>query len=77
MRFRGWLQLLAVLAIGIYQLTLSKVLRRWIACRFHPTCSEYGIMAVEKYGFVDGVRKTWARLRRCRPDNLETCIDYP
>lgn len=77
MRFSGWFQIVAVCLIGVYQLTLSKVLRRWITCRFHPTCSEYGIVAIQKYGFTDGVKRTWKRLRRCRPDNLETCIDYP
>jgi len=77
MRFSSWLQLLAVLLIGFYQLTLSRLLRRWVVCRFHPTCSEYGIIAIQKHGLANGVGLTWRRLRRCRPDNLETCIDWP
>ncbi|MGA2919261.1 membrane protein insertion efficiency factor YidD [Methanoregula sp.] len=51
--------------------------KRGIRCRFYPTCSEYGIMAIQKYGVFKGIRKTWNRLTRCRPDNFESCIDYP
>jgi putative membrane protein insertion efficiency factor len=37
------------------------------ACRFTPTCSEYAMQAVEKYGAIRG---TWAavkRILRCQP----------
>jgi hypothetical protein len=46
-------------------------------CRFYPTCSDYGILAIQKYGVIKGIIKTWNRLYRCRPNNLESCIDYP
>jgi len=77
MRFEGWGQLFFVFAVGVYQLTLSKVLRKRIQCRFHPSCSEYGILAVEKYGFREGFRKTVRRIARCRPSNQESCMDFP
>jgi putative membrane protein insertion efficiency factor len=51
--------------------------KRGMHCRFHPTCSNYGIIAIQKYGVITGIRKTWDRLKRCRPDNFESCIDYP
>lgn len=36
-------------------------------CRFHPTCSEYGYAAIEKYGiFRGGGRALW-RVLRCNP----------
>jgi len=47
--------------------------KRWIspmlpsACRFHPTCSEYMIEAVERYGAVRGIAKGVRRLLRCHP----------
>jgi putative membrane protein insertion efficiency factor len=64
--------------IKFYQNFLSPHLRkRGVRCRFHPTCSNYGILAIQKYGVFKGIRKTWNRLYRCRPDNLESCMDYP
>ncbi|WBB79562.1 membrane protein insertion efficiency factor YidD [Micromonospora sp. WMMD882] len=48
--------------------------RRWLSahwpgrCRFTPTCSAYGLTAVERYGLAVGGRLTADRLRRCRPD---------
>lgn len=68
---------LLLLAIRVYRRGLSPILARWSRCRFHPTCSEYAEQAIRSYGAIDGVRRTWRRLRRCRPDNFESCIDYP
>jgi putative membrane protein insertion efficiency factor len=36
-------------------------------CRFTPTCSAYGQLAIERYGLRVGARMTAARLARCRP----------
>ena len=36
-------------------------------CRFVPTCSAYGLEAVERYGAGAGLRLTARRLARCRP----------
>ncbi|MFI5496117.1 membrane protein insertion efficiency factor YidD [Actinoplanes sp. NPDC051859] len=36
-------------------------------CRFTPSCSAYGLEAVQRYGTRRGLRLTAARLRRCRP----------
>jgi putative membrane protein insertion efficiency factor len=51
--------------IKIYQLIISP----WIgpSCRFTPTCSQYGIEALKKYGPVKGVWLTMKRLARCNP----------
>lgn len=38
-------------------------------CRFIPTCSEYGIEAIEKYGACKGGWLTFKRLLRCNPFN--------
>jgi putative membrane protein insertion efficiency factor len=37
------------------------------ACRFVPTCSEYAIEAVERYGAVRGGLMALGRLLRCHP----------
>lgn len=36
-------------------------------CRYTPTCSAYGLAAVQRYGTREGLRLTAGRLRRCRP----------
>ena len=37
------------------------------ACRYVPTCSEYALEAVERYGVVRGSVKALGRLLRCHP----------
>ena len=54
--------------IRLYQATVSKVLRSAGAqCRFTPTCSHYGVGAIQKYGTVFGGVKTAGRILRCAP----------
>lgn len=36
-------------------------------CAFYPTCSEYTIQAVEKYGVFKGLYKGLLRILRCHP----------
>jgi putative membrane protein insertion efficiency factor len=61
--------------IKIYQKTLSfdygmlKYLFPNGYCRFHPTCSEYGYQAIEKYGLFKGGLLTLYRILRCNPFN--------
>ena len=38
-------------------------------CRFQPTCSEYAIAAVNKYGIIKGGLKALWRVIRCNPWN--------
>lgn len=37
------------------------------ACRFTPTCSEYTIEALEKYGFAKGLAMGIKRVGKCHP----------
>nr|WP_304363227.1 membrane protein insertion efficiency factor YidD [Gilliamella apicola] len=45
------------------------------ACRFEPSCSEYALLAIEKYGVLKGWKLTLDRLKRCKPPNGGK--DYP
>ena len=55
----------AIALVRVYQWTLSPIIGR--QCRFQPTCSNYYIEAVNKYGFVSGtIRGAW-RICRCNP----------
>ena len=67
----------AIFLIKLYQKTLSPILGRWLKCRYYPTCSQYAILSIEKYGIKIGTKKAYCRLIRCRPDNLDSCIDLP
>ena len=59
---------MAQLALGLirlYQNTVSKVLPS--VCRFQPTCSQYAVQAIKKYGFVRGSCMAAKRIVRCNP----------
>jgi putative membrane protein insertion efficiency factor len=56
-----------ILAVRGYQYTLSPLLGP--CCRFYPSCSQYFILAVRKYGPVHGAWKGVGRVCRCHPWN--------
>jgi uncharacterized protein len=69
---------LAILTIRVYQATLARFLSgQGLRCRHHPTCSQYGILAYEKYGFFKATRLTWRRFYDCHPDSQRPFIDFP
>lgn len=37
------------------------------SCRFYPTCSEYAIQALRKYGVIKGGWKSIVRISKCHP----------
>jgi uncharacterized protein len=37
------------------------------SCRYTPTCSEYAMEAIERYGIFRGGMKAVARILRCHP----------
>lgn len=51
--------------IRCYQLALSPIMGN--ACRFYPSCSHYGIEAIEKHGAIIGSYLTVKRILRCQP----------
>ncbi|MBP6018771.1 MAG: membrane protein insertion efficiency factor YidD [Burkholderiaceae bacterium] len=53
------------LVVGIYRRLAPQRVRD--SCRFEPSCSEYCLLAVEKYGFWRGWWMTIRRLGRCKP----------
>ncbi len=52
--------------IRFYRRNLSRRKRR-PTCRYIPTCSEYAVEAIERYGPVKGGRLAAWRLLRCNP----------
>jgi putative membrane protein insertion efficiency factor len=60
--------LLGGLLIGLvrgYQFVLRPILPK--VCRFTPSCSEYFILSVRKYGPVRGAWRGICRIGRCHP----------
>jgi uncharacterized protein len=56
---------LAALLIRLYQWTVSPYLGP--ACRFYPSCSQYALEAITRFGIVKGSALTLWRLGRCAP----------
>ncbi|WIW70749.1 MULTISPECIES: membrane protein insertion efficiency factor YidD [Anaerosinus] len=54
-----------VLLIKFYRNFLSPL--KPPSCRFIPTCSEYALIAFEKYGVIRGGYLTIRRLLKCHP----------
>jgi len=56
-------------------ISLIKLYRKYISplkspcCRFYPTCSQYAIEAIEKYGAFKGGIMAIKRVFRCHPYN--------
>ena len=51
--------------IGVYQRHISPAFPG--KCRFRPTCSEYAIEAIRKYGAFRGGYLALRRILRCHP----------
>ena len=56
---------LLVLPIRFYQVCISPLLGP--SCRFTPTCSEYAMTAIERYGALKGGLLAIRRIARCHP----------
>ncbi|MDG1721966.1 MAG: membrane protein insertion efficiency factor YidD [SAR86 cluster bacterium] len=51
--------------VKAYQYLISPLLGP--SCRFTPTCSEYSLQAIEKYGPIKGSWLSIKRVSRCHP----------
>ena len=74
-RLNGWLAQLLLALIGFY--------RRWISpllgprCRFIPSCSAYGLEAIQRHGPWRGGWLTLRRISRCHPFTPCGCDPVP
>jgi putative membrane protein insertion efficiency factor len=62
---------IAVSVLRFYKKHISPALPN--SCRFYPTCSEYAIEAINKYGILKGSIKSIYRILRCNPFNKGGC----
>ena len=56
---------LGIVLIKFYQWFISPFFPP--ACRYTPTCSQYGIEAMKKHGLIKGSFLTLKRISRCHP----------
>jgi hypothetical protein len=65
-KFMQLLSLPLVVLVKLYQWLISPLLGS-TKCRFTPTCSQYAIEALRKYGPFKGVWLSLRRIARCHP----------
>ena len=56
---------LLIIPIKIYQIIISPLLGP--SCRFTPTCSQYAVEAIQKYGPFKGSWLSFKRILKCHP----------
>ena len=54
-----------IIPIKIYQIIISPLLGP--SCRFTPTCSQYAVEAIQKYGPFKGSWLSFKRILKCHP----------
>ncbi|WP_353669175.1 membrane protein insertion efficiency factor YidD [Marinomonas sp. THO17] len=59
------LKAIAIFIIKIYQYCISPLLGN--NCRFYPSCSQYSIQAIERFGIIKGSYLSMRRLLKCHP----------
>lgn len=59
--------------VQLYRHTISVVFPP--SCRYTPTCSQYAIDALNKYGAIRGTVKAATRILRCHPYSHHSSYD--
>ena len=59
------MKFIAIKLIRLNQIFLSPFIGQ--NCRYHPTCSNYMMIAIERFGFWNGSILGFKRICRCRP----------
>ncbi|MEH7097650.1 membrane protein insertion efficiency factor YidD [Neobacillus vireti] len=54
-----------ILLIRFYQVVISPI--KPPSCRFYPTCSQYGLDAIQRFGAIKGGWLTIKRISKCHP----------
>jgi len=62
----GHMKIVVISILRVYQVLISPFLPA-NTCRFTPTCSQYAVDAVQKYGVIEGIWRALKRIGRCHP----------
>jgi len=63
--FGNMISMILIIPIKIYQILISPVLP--MSCRYTPSCSEYTIKALKKFGPIKGLFISIKRILSCNP----------
>ncbi len=64
-KMKDLIRRIVIRLIKAYQKQISPLLP--VSCRFYPSCSQYALDAVERYGSVKGVFLAILRILKCHP----------
>jgi putative membrane protein insertion efficiency factor len=64
-KYKEKVKVLVLFALKIYKKFISPVLPQ--SCRFHPSCSTYGLEAVQRFGVAKGSWLLLKRFLKCHP----------
>jgi putative membrane protein insertion efficiency factor len=56
---------IAIAPIRVYQVVISPALPA--RCKYYPTCSQYAVQAIQRFGILRGLVLAGWRLLRCNP----------
>ena len=59
------MKIIIIYLIKLYQLTISPLIGK--NCRYSPTCSNYCILSLKKYGLIKGSYLSIKRILSCHP----------
>lgn len=58
---------LLISLLRLYKMSLSPFVG--LNCRFHPSCSQYAMDAIQELGVLKGSIKAFVRILKCNPFN--------
>ena len=64
----------ATAPVRLYQRVISPAIPR--RCKYHPTCSEYAVQSIRRFGILRGLVLAAWRLVRCNPWS-HGGVDFP
>ena len=57
-----------ILIINFYKKHISLFFKKYgVECKYYPTCSEYSLEAIKKYGALKGLFLSIKRILKCNP----------
>ena len=63
---------ISIFLIRVYKKIFSPMLNfLGVHCKYYPTCSEYAVLAIEKYGFIKGWFLSFKRISKGGYDPLK------
>lgn len=62
------MKIIIIFLIKIYKKIISPMFKvMGIECKYYPTCSEYTVQAINKYGCIKGIYLGVKRILKCNP----------